>query len=290
MRPSADSAPRREVRILERDGEPAGYVASGIEAFGGALVVTAFEVRPGVSWREAWTAALAPLFEAGDALAAGTPAGRCIALSFWLLGRDHPLYRVVHFQERDDGYALYARVSDVPAFLRAVTPALERRLAVSACAGHTGSLTLGFYRAGVRLAFERGKVTAIEPWTVDVDVRGIEFGRPSSDPRRPLAMFPDLTFLAAPVRLPRAGRDRGRLPRLHRPHRRGARRPRGALPEGAVERVAGGLSPAQAELASPGMIREPGNRRRTSGATRIFDDRLPLPRMIQSWAMTCSST
>ena len=26
-------------------------------------------------------------------------------------------------------------------------------------------------------------------------VRGLEFGRPSTDPRRPLAMFPDLTFL-----------------------------------------------------------------------------------------------
>jgi Acetyltransferase (GNAT) domain len=192
---SADSAPRRELRILERDGEPVGYIASGIELFGGALGVTAFEVRPGVSWREAWAAALAPLFEAGDALAAGTPDGRCIAVSFWLLGSDHPLYRVVHFQERDDGYALYARVPDVPAFLRAVSPALERRLATSACAGHTGSLTLGFYRDGVRLAFERGKVAAIEPWTVDIGVRGLEFGRPSSDPRRPLAMFPDLTFL-----------------------------------------------------------------------------------------------
>ena len=59
-----------------------------------------------MSWREAWTAALAPLFEAGDALAADAPIGRRIVLSFWLLGREHPLYRVFHFQGRDDGYAL----------------------------------------------------------------------------------------------------------------------------------------------------------------------------------------
>jgi len=35
----------------------------------------------------------------------------------------------------------------------------------------------------------------VERWRPDVRVRGIEFGRPSSDPRRPLAMFPDRTFL-----------------------------------------------------------------------------------------------
>jgi hypothetical protein len=194
----ADSAPRREVYVLERDGAPVGYVAHAIELFSsGSLVVTAFEVAPGASWREAWLAALAPLFEAGDRLAAAaaTPTGRCEALSFWLLGRQHPLYRVFRFQEWDDGYAWYTRVPDPAAFLRAVTPALERRLAASACAGHSGPLTLGFYRDGVRLAFARGRVTAVETWRPDIAVQGLEFGRPSSDPRRPLAMFPDLTFL-----------------------------------------------------------------------------------------------
>jgi len=150
---------------------------------------------PGVSWREAWMAALEPLFEAGDALAAALPVKRCYALSFWLLGREHPLYRIFPFKEREEHYANYARVPDVAAFLRAVTPALERRLAASVCAGHTGTLTLGFYRSGVRLALERGKVTALASWTPDLDVRGLEYGRPSPDARRPVAMFPDLTFL-----------------------------------------------------------------------------------------------
>jgi len=38
-------------------------------------------------------------------------------------------------------------------------------------------------------------VASVERWRPDVRLRGIEFGRPSSDPRRPLAMFPDRTFL-----------------------------------------------------------------------------------------------
>jgi Acetyltransferase (GNAT) domain len=193
---SEHSAQRRLFYVLERDGRPVGYLGHGLELFSSdSLVVTQFEVIAGVSWREAWLTALPSLFAAGDAIAATTPAHRCHALSFWLLGREHPLYRIFRFQEWDDHYALYARVPDVAAFLGAATPALERRLAASACAGHTGALTLGFYRSGVRLAFERGKVTALEAWQPDIAVRGLEFGRPSPDARRPLAMFPDLTFL-----------------------------------------------------------------------------------------------
>jgi predicted N-acetyltransferase YhbS len=191
---SAESAQRRGILVLERDGRPVGYVGHGLLLGGGRLMVTQFEVTAGASWREAWLTALPPLFAAGDALAAAT-GKRCDVLAFWLLGRQHPLYRVTRFLEWDDGYAFYARVPDVPAFLQAVTPALERRLAASPCAGHSGTLTLGFYRDGVRLAFEGGKLTAVEAWRPDVTVRGLEFGRPSSDARRPLAMFPDLTFL-----------------------------------------------------------------------------------------------
>ena len=191
----ADSAAQRRIRILEREGVRVGYLLHVIELWGGALAVTGFEVTPGVSWREAWIPALHDLFAAGDRLAGAAPGGRCTALSFWFLGDEHPLYRVYRFQERDDGYAWYARVPDLAAFLRTVAPALERRLAGSACAGHTGALTLGFYRDGIRLALEHGKIAAVERWRPDVAVLGLEFGRPSSDPRRPLAMFPDLTFL-----------------------------------------------------------------------------------------------
>jgi GNAT acetyltransferase-like protein len=190
-----DSAARREIRILERDGERVGYLAHAIELWGDSLNVSTFEVASGVSWREAWLTALPGLFEAGDALAGAGGRGRCEAVSLWLLGSEHPLYGVARFPERDDGYAWYARVPDVATFLRSVSPALERRLAASSCAGHTGTLTLGFFTDGVRLQLARGKIVGIEGWRPDITVRGLEFGRPSTDSRRPLAMFPDLTFL-----------------------------------------------------------------------------------------------
>lgn len=61
-------------------------------------------------------------------------------------------------------YPWYLRVADLPRFLRLVAPALERRLAESAHAGYTGELTIEFYRGGVRLAFESGRLAAIEDW------------------------------------------------------------------------------------------------------------------------------
>ena len=53
---------------------------------------------------------------------------------------------------------------DLPGFLRHIAPALERRLAQSVAAGHTGELKLNFYREGLRLAFEGGRLAVIEPW------------------------------------------------------------------------------------------------------------------------------
>jgi hypothetical protein len=61
-------------------------------------------------------------------------------------------------------YAWYLRVADLPGFLRHVRPVLERRLAESPEAGYTGELTLDFYRGGLRLVLENGKLTTIEDW------------------------------------------------------------------------------------------------------------------------------
>ena len=81
-------------------------------------------------------------------------------------------------------YAWYLRVADLPRFLRYVTPVLERRLAASAHSGYTGELTVDFYRGGLRLAFEDGKLT------------GIEDSKPSVSDEA-LAGFPPLVFLQA---------------------------------------------------------------------------------------------
>ncbi len=72
---------------------------------------------------------------------------------------------------------------DVPLFLRHIRAVLERRLAGSFLAGYTGELNIDFYKGGLRLVFDQGRIAFIEPWRPPV------YGDEAS------AGFPPLVFL-----------------------------------------------------------------------------------------------
>jgi hypothetical protein len=82
-------------------------------------------------------------------------------------------------------YAWYVRVPDVVAFLKHIAPVLEKRLANSEAAGYTGDLKIDFYRGGLRMVFEKGRLVTVENWAVP------PFGPKS------WARFPQLVFLQA---------------------------------------------------------------------------------------------
>ena len=65
---------------------------------------------------------------------------------------------------KEPPYAWYVRVKDLPAFLMHIAAALEKRLAASPVAGYTGEIKLDFYRGGLRMVFEQGRLTAAENW------------------------------------------------------------------------------------------------------------------------------
>ena len=100
------------------------------------------------------------------------------------LGRDNPAYATFPnlVTSSLQGYAWYLRVPDLAAFLRHVRPALEIHLLGTPTEGYTGTLTLDFFRSGLRLEFNRGQVSAVTALN-QTEVS-------SSD-----ASFPDLTFL-----------------------------------------------------------------------------------------------
>jgi ribosomal protein S18 acetylase RimI-like enzyme len=100
------------------------------------------------------------------------------------LGDAHPFYDLGRFRrvEPRDGSVWYVRVADVPGFLHHVGPALQERLANSPAAGHSGTLALSFYRDGVRLHFELGRLVGVERWPAPGQYEGD-------------AWFPELTFL-----------------------------------------------------------------------------------------------
>jgi hypothetical protein len=56
-------------------------------------------------------------------------------------------------------------VPDVIAFLRAIAPVLEARVAASPAVAWTGTLRIDLYQGGIQLRFDRGRLSAVEPWS-----------------------------------------------------------------------------------------------------------------------------
>ena len=163
-------------------GAPAGLIGHAWRVWEGNLGVTYVEVAAGVSWLAAAPPILRYLSATAQAYVQrdGKPADR---LNFWL-AHEHPFFAAAQdlLPTICRPYAWYLRVADLPGFLRHIAPVLEERLARSIAVGHTGELKLSFYRTGIRLAFDAGRLTSIEPWQPTHDDGGG-------------AAFPGLTFL-----------------------------------------------------------------------------------------------
>jgi hypothetical protein len=127
----------------------------------------------------------------------------CTAFIFWL-GAEHPVYQAFagRLPASRNPYAWYIRVTDVPGFIRHIAPALEKRLAGSIAAGHTGKIRINRYSSMLALILEHGKLTGVddEPRNPtdygDLGLPGsiilqLIFGRSSFEELR--AAFPDTT-------------------------------------------------------------------------------------------------
>ncbi len=163
-------------------GDPVGLLGTGIQLWGAHLPLSFLQLAAGVSWLAVTPSLLRAAKARGEELAARD--GKTLTGLFFLLGEEHPFYRVVRerLPEVRRSYAWYLRVPDLPAFVWRIAPALEERLARSVAARHTGELKISFYRDGLRLVFERGRLIAAEPWLPSHDDEGG-------------AAFPGLTFL-----------------------------------------------------------------------------------------------
>jgi hypothetical protein len=177
---------RHEIQILSHLGtnEPVGYFIHPWYAWDSGLGASQYELMPGVSWLEVTPTVARHLWQTGGIYweRDGRP-GKRTTYSLWF-GSEHPAYDV--FRERlprlRDPYAWYVRIPDLPEFLRVITPALERHVAESDIVGYSGEVKISFYRSGLRLALEKGKLTAIEAWKPQPGDGGN-------------AAFPDLSFL-----------------------------------------------------------------------------------------------
>jgi hypothetical protein len=112
------------------------------------------------------------------------PDGRTQSSFGFFFAQEHPVYQAMgdDLPEFRKPYAYFIRVADLIGFVRHIAPALEQRLAASIAPGYSGELKISFYQRGMRLLFEKGKLSLVEDWKPTPT----EWGN---------AAFPDLTFL-----------------------------------------------------------------------------------------------
>jgi hypothetical protein len=180
---SSDNINHFDMMVIEdAKGSPVGYFQHATLLWFGGLYSTVYELAKGVSWLDVSPSVARYLWAKGGEYAERDSLTRS---SFgFSLGEDHPVYDAMDdkLPAQRKPYAFYMRVPDLPAFLMRVKPALEKRLAESIAAGYTGKLKISFYRDGLRMVFESGRITAVEPLQVTSEAE--------TD-----ASFPDLTFL-----------------------------------------------------------------------------------------------
>ena len=158
---------REEMRIIETlEGKPCGFFVHPPFTWGEMMVLHWYELLPEYSWSEVTPAVIRYLESAHSHYPASHSEKKPFeAFGFWL-GEDHPVYHVIpdSLPRVRKPYAFYVRMPNVADFLRLISPALEKHLAGSAMAGYSGELKITFYRDGVRMVFERGKLITIEAY------------------------------------------------------------------------------------------------------------------------------
>lgn len=168
----------------DKSGEPVGYFQHSHFLRGAYLSAAGYELKPGVSWLSVTPSVVRYLWSKSQEYAKheGKP---CASFGF-MLGTVHPVYEVLAWSLPyvRDAYSWYLRVADLPGFLNHIKPALEKRLAESIAVGHSREIKISFYRDGLRLVLEKGKLATIEHWMPTPKDEGV-------------IAFPGLTFLQA---------------------------------------------------------------------------------------------
>ncbi|MBI1296895.1 GNAT family N-acetyltransferase [bacterium] len=171
---------RRAYMVVDSAGSACGYLSVASRRWGRDLYVMGMELAADVNWQAAMPSLLRALSVIGEQSPAAKDTDAFGEIRFGF-SRSHPAYEVLQnlAPRYEPPYAWYLRVADIPAFVQRITPVLEERIARSVVANITGEIKIDFYRGGLRLQFEKGKVTAVEPWRAPVFGENADTGCPS---------------------------------------------------------------------------------------------------------------
>jgi len=153
LKRNKDSYAHMDCAIIESvKGEPIGYLTYSREW----LDVEEYELKPNVSWQAVTPSVLRYLFQ--------TCKEQERQEAFFYFEASHPFWETVEGQI-DYVEGCYLRIPNLPDFLCHIAPVLERRLAESALAEHTGILKINLFQDGLRLRFENGHLTEVQSWS-----------------------------------------------------------------------------------------------------------------------------
>ncbi|HEY1351938.1 MAG TPA: GNAT family N-acetyltransferase [Ktedonobacteraceae bacterium] len=172
--------------IVNATGQTVGFVGPATRRGDKSLCIWLLEFARGVNVQVAMPPILRALHTYGLNVEVTRPDAPALSELSFYLGSTHPVYEVLGeelVRAKEPPYAWYVRVKDLPAFLMHIAPALEKRLATSYVAGYTGEIKLDFYRGGLHMVFEQGRLTVAEPWQVPLYASNASGG------------FPPLVFL-----------------------------------------------------------------------------------------------
>lgn len=153
--------------ILDGDQRIVGYVLTARARYGNMFTIRGLSIDEGVAMTAVLPSALRTLAAQAAVMRAPHPRTQTATMLSLGLGRAHPAYDALPPSAPIASlppYAWYVRVADLPAFIRHIAPALERRLAGGVAEGYTGEIKLSFYRGGLRLVFESGRLSVAEDW------------------------------------------------------------------------------------------------------------------------------
>jgi hypothetical protein len=157
--------------IVDAEGNSKGYLMALNRRWGRSFNVHLLDIATDVNQQAVMPSVLRGLQTLGEEIVPHKPDIEAFSQITFYLGRSHPIYDVLGnalAPSQELPYAWYVRVRDLPAFIKLIAPALEKRLASSVVASYTGELKLDFYRGGLRMAFENGHLTTAEHWRAPI--------------------------------------------------------------------------------------------------------------------------
>lgn len=159
---------RRDYYIIEdQDHNPAGFIAIPPIKWGQNSVTDLYELASGYAWQEVTPSVIRFLWETGKRLGEKQDQKQTM-FGFWL-GETHPVYQVAasKLPRSRKPYSYFMRVPNLPAFLNLIKPVLEERLSKSSFENYSGEVKINFYRDGLKMSFEKGKLNSVKSLCFD---------------------------------------------------------------------------------------------------------------------------